>query len=35
MCKKFQTRVSNFLRPFISGIFTAANKELKMFSDLE
>lgn len=33
--KKFQACVSNFLCPFIGDIFTAANKELKMLSDLE
>lgn len=33
--KKFQACVSNFLCPFIRGVFTAANKELKMLSDLE
>jgi len=33
--KRFQAHVSNFLCPFISDIFTAANKELKMFSGLE
>lgn len=33
--KKFQTCVSNFLRPFIRGIFTVANKEPKMLSALE